>query len=304
MSYSHNHHVDNLRLAFFLNLGFAIFEFGGGLWTNSIALMAGALHDFGDAITLAVSWHLERVSKKEKNAKYSYGYQRFSLLSAVISAIVLITGAVFVLFEAIPRLITPEHSNAQGMVVFAVIGIAINGIAVLRIRNGKNMNARMITWHLVDDVLSWAAVLIMSLVLLIADIHILDPILSLLITTFVLYNVVKNLGKTLSLFLQAVPDAVGINEIENRIKKDDMVKDMHDTHIWSLDGEKNVLTTHIVLVKCATQEDMSRIKCIIHDLIPKYDFAHTTIEFEYLDEDCSMNNQHENGVKHKAKINE
>ena len=293
------HQIENLRLAFFLNLGFAILELIGGFWSNSLTILAGALHDLGDSATVGVSWYLENVSRREKDRRYSYGYRRFSLLGAVISAIVLITGAIFVIIEAVPRLIHPEHSNAQGMIVFAIIGISVNGIAVLRMRGGKSMSARMISWHLLDDVLGWGAVLVMSLVLLFADIHTLDPIFSLLITAFVLFNVIKNLRKTLSLFLQAVPEEVEIDTIDNAIKRAQKVKDVHHTHIWSLDGEHNVLTTHVVLEEGASRNEIRAIKCLVHDLVPKYDLAHTTIEFEYLDEDCSMNHLHINGEKHE-----
>jgi cobalt-zinc-cadmium efflux system protein len=297
---THNHThsaIRNIRLAFLLNLCFAIIEIIGGLMTNSIAILAGALHDFGDSITLGVSWYLERFSQKEKDQKYTYGYKRFSLLGAVISAVVLLTGSIFILLETIPRLIAPEHSNAQGMVLFALVGITINGLAVLKIRNEKNMNARMIAWHLLDDVLGWAAILFMSIILLFADIHILDPIFSLLITGFVIYNVVNNFGKTISLFLQAVPEKINIADLESEIGKMSKVKGVHNTHIWSLDGEHNVLTTHIVLEAGAQREEIREIKCLIHELIPRYDLAHTTIEFEYLDEDCSMNNRH--AAKHE-----
>jgi cobalt-zinc-cadmium efflux system protein len=293
--HSHTHSnstVGNIRLAFFLNLGFAILEMIGGLLTNSIAILAGALHDLGDSVTLAVSWYLERVSLKEKNQKFTYGYKRFSLLGAVISAVVLLTGSIFILYEAVQRILFPQHSNAQGMILFAVAGIAINGIAVLRIRQEKNMNARMIAWHLLDDVLGWAAVLVMSFILLFADIHFLDPLFSILITAFVIYNVIRNFRKTLALFLQAVPEKIKISDLESQIRKMKPVKDVHHTHVWSLDGEHNVLTTHIVLESGARREEIRQIKCLIHDMIPQYDLAHTTIEFEYLDEDCSMNNHH------------
>ena len=289
---THKRAIENIRLAFSLNLAFAIFEVIGGLWVNSLAILAGALHDLGDSVTLGLSWYLERISQKGKDLRYSYGYQRFSMLGAVISAVVLFIGSIFVLLEAIPRLINPEHSNAQGMVLFALIGIAVNGIAVLRMRGGKNMNARMIKWHLLDDALGWGAVLLMSFVLLFADIHVLDPILSLLITAFVLFNVIRNFRKTASLFLQAAPDEVGIKTIEQEIKKADKVKDVHHTHVWSLDGEHNVLTTHVVLEEGASRTEIRAIKCLIHDLIPKFDLNHTTIEFEYLQEDCSMNHTH------------
>jgi len=295
-THNHSHNlIGNIRLAFFLNLCFAIFEIIGGLWTNSIAILAGALHDLGDSITLGISWYLERFSQKGKDQKYSYGYKRFSLLGAVISAVVLLTGSIFILLETVPRLLTPEHSNAQGMVLFAIVGIVVNGAAVLRIRKDKNMNARMIAWHLLDDVLGWGAVLLMSFILLFADIHILDPIFSILITAFVIFNVVKNFRKTFSLFLQAVPEKIKITDLESEIRKMSKVKDVHHTHIWSLDGEHNVLTTHIVLETGAKREEIREIKCLIHELIPRYDLAHTTIEFEYFDEDCSMNNHHSTG---------
>lgn len=293
----HHHPVENIRLAFFLNLAFALFELLGGFWSNSLTILAGALHDLGDSATLGVSWYLENFSQRKKDQRYSYGYRRFSMLGAILSAIVLITGALFVLFEAVPRLLQPEQSNAQGMIVFAIIGISVNGFVVLRLRSGKNMNARMISWHLLDDVLGWGAVLLMSLVLLFANIQILDPIFSLLITAFVLFNVIKNLKKTLSLFLQAVPEEVGIEEIEDTIKKAPKVKEVHHTHLWSLDGEKNVLTTHVVLEEGASRNEIRAIKCLVHELIPKYDIEHTTIEFEYLDEDCSMNHLHQKGIK-------
>jgi cobalt-zinc-cadmium efflux system protein len=292
-SHSHVHTtVGNIRLAFFLNLAFAILEGVGGLLTNSIAILAGALHDLGDSATLAVSWYLERISLKSKDHKYSYGYKRFSLLGAVFSAVILLTGSIFILYESIQRFLKPEHSNAQGMILFAVIGIAVNGIAVIRIRGEKNMNARMIAWHLLDDVFGWSAVLLMSFILLFADIHILDPIFSILITAFVIFNVIKNLRHTVALFLQAVPEKVRIQELEDRIRNMKPVKDVHHTHVWSLDGEHNVLTTHIVLESGAKREEIRQIKCLIHEMIPQYDLAHTTIEFEYLDEDCSMNNHH------------
>lgn len=297
--HQHSHVVKNLQLAFALNLGFAIFELIGGLWSNSLSILAGALHDLGDSATVGVSWFLEKISRRGKDQRYSYGYRRYSLLGAVVSAIVLITGAIFVVIEAIPRLIHPEQSNAQGMMIFAIIGISVNGVAVLRMRGEKSLNVRMISWHLLDDVLGWGAVLVMSLVLLFTDFRTLDPIFSLLITAFVLFNVVKNLKKTLALFLQAVPEDIDIQSIESAIEHAQKVKGVHHTHIWSLDGEHNVLTTHVVLEQGASRDEIRAIKCLVQGLVPKYDLEHTTIEFEYLDEDCSMNNLHGKGENHE-----
>jgi cobalt-zinc-cadmium efflux system protein len=293
----HDHHNDeNIKVAFFLNAGFALAEFVGGLYTNSIAILADALHDFGDSISLAMSWRLEKISEKGEDEKYSYGYKRFSLLSALISGIILVAGSIFMISEAIKRIISPQHSNAQGMLVFALVGMAVNGYAALRTSRGKNLNSRMISWHMLEDVLGWAAVFIVSIVLLFADIHILDPILSLAITAIVLFNVIKNLRATLVLFLQGVPDTVDVTRIESEIMAMDKVKGIHHTHIWSLDGEQHVLTTHVMLCLDAKKEDIRAIKDKIRSFTEQYGLAHTTVEFEYLEEDCSMS---ENGI-HKA----
>ncbi|MEJ2447304.1 MAG: cation diffusion facilitator family transporter, partial [Anaerolineales bacterium] len=181
MSHPHDHthtHTENIRVAFFLNLGFTLFEVIGGLYTNSLAILSDALHDLGDSFSLGMAWYLERHSHKESDVKYSYGYRRFSLLAALINTIVLIAGSIYILSEAIPRLLHPEHSNAGGMVVLAVVGIAVNGFAALRVRSEGSLNAQVISWHLLEVVLGWAAVLIVSISLLITDIHILDPILN------------------------------------------------------------------------------------------------------------------------------
>lgn len=296
-NHSHAHHgnQENIKVAFFLNAGFALAELVGGIYTNSMAILADALHDLGDSISLAIAWQLERVSVKSGDKKYSYGYQRFSLLSAFISGIILLSGSVFVIIEAIRRLLAPQPSNARGMLLFALVGMAVNGYAALRTSRGGNLNSRMVSWHMLEDVLGWAAVFVVSIVLMFRPIDVLDPLLSLLITIFVLYNVIKNLRKTLRLFLQGVPDVLNTQEVEKEIRSLGKVKDIHHTHLWSLDGEQHVLTMHVVLCPGAGREDIRNIKSKVRQLTEKYNLAHTTVEFEYLDEDCSMSN---NGRSH------
>ncbi len=292
MTYTHHHNESNLKLAFFLNFGFAVAEIIGGYLTNSIAIMSDALHDLGDSATLAISWWLEKLSEKGGDEKYSYGYKRFSLLSALVGAFILIGGSIIVIMEAIRRFQNPQPTNARGMLVFAIFGIAINGFAAYRAGRGKNMNSRMIYWHLLEDAMGWAAILVVSLVLLVKEIYILDPILSLLVSGFVLFNVAKNMKKTINLFLQAIPESIRMPEIKAELLKMKKVKDLHHTHIWSLDGEHHVLTTHIVLSMDSKKEDIRRIKDRIRKLAELYDLAHTTVEFEYLDDDCSMSSNH------------
>jgi cobalt-zinc-cadmium efflux system protein len=235
-----------------------------------------------------MSWYLEKHSHKASDARYSYGYRRFSLLAALINTVILIVGSLFILSEAIPRLLNPEHSNAAGMAFLAVVGIAVNGLAVLRVRRGHSLNAQVVAWHLFEDVLGWIAVLIVSISLMFTDIHILDPLLSILISLYVLYNVIRSLRKTMALFLQAVPEAVDLPDVEHALLAIPQVQSVHHTHIWSLDGEHHVLTTHLVVDPDSTKQDLIRIKQAAAGIAGRMTLEHATIELEYGD-DCSMN---------------
>ncbi len=295
-NHNHNHNEKNIQLAFLLNFGFAIIEAVGGYLTNSIAIMADSLHDIGDSITLLLSWQLERYSERSGDEKYSYGYKRYSLLGALIGSVILIGGTIVVVLESIERIRQPQQTDARGMLILSLVGIAANGLAAVRAGKGSNLNSRIIYWHLLEDALGWAAVLVVSVILIFRDIPILDPVLSIAISGFILFNVIRNLRQTVNLFLQGVPTDVDVKKIEEAVLADAKVKDIHHTHIWSLDGEHHVLTSHVVLNLDTRKEDIRRIKEIFRFLASDYHLAHTTIEFEYLDSDCSMNNnkEHEN----------
>jgi len=278
----------NIKVAFFLNLGFTIIEIIGGFWTNSIAIISDALHDLGDSLSLGLSWFLERYSRKKKDEKYSYGYRRYSLFAALINGLILIIGSVFILFEAIPRLFNPQQLNAKGMLFFAVAGIIINGIAVLQVRKGKSLNERIVSLHLFEDVLGWAAVLIISIVMIFKNIPVLDPILSILITIYILYRVIINLKKTFSIFLQAVPEGINIKEIEDKLLKIEGIIGVHHTHVWSMDSLNNVLSVHIVVKDSTSVDKIAEIKRKVREIISSMNPIHSTIEIEYEHEFCEL----------------
>jgi cobalt-zinc-cadmium efflux system protein len=300
-THSHNHvdthtptgSTNSIKVAFLLNLGITLLEIVGGLWTNSLAILSDAVHDLGDSLSLGLSWYLAKVSDRGNDHKFSYGYRRYSLLGALINTLILIFGGVFVLSQAIPRLLHPEPIHAPGMVLFAVVGILINGAAVLRLRGQKDLNARVAALHLLEDVLGWAAVLVVSIILLFKDIPILDPALSIMITVYVLYNVIANLKKTLSLFLQGVPEGIEIQSVEDHLLALEQVQSLHHTHIWSLDGAHHVLTTHVVVDDGSSREDILQLKKTIKEYAREIHIEHVTVEVEYEEEDCHM--KHPNG---------
>lgn len=290
MSHDHHHTQDtnNIRLAFFLNVSFTIFEIIGGLMTNSVAILSDAVHDLGDSISLAIAWYLGSYSEKESNQKYTYGYRRYSLLGAFINSTVLIGGSLYVLSEAVPRLLEPEAFNTPGLIFVSIIGILVNGIAVFRLRDGQSINAQVVSWHLLEDVLGWVAVFLVGIISLFIDLPILDPILSIGITLYILGNAFNNLRKSLRLFLQAAPPQIDVKHIESQLQAINHVAHTHHTHIWSLDGEHNVFTSHLVLDDGMTIANAETIKAKAREIIADLHLEHATIELEFSDSDCSM----------------
>ena len=291
MGHHHDHHhhsSNNIKVAFFLNFAFTILEIIGGLYVNSIAIISDAIHDLGDTISLGTSWYLEEKSHKKSNKKFSFGYKRFSLLGALINSIILIVGSLYVINEAVGRILEPEHTDAKGMIFFAVIGVLVNGYAAWKLSGGKTMNEKVASWHLVEDVLGWVAVLVVAIILNFKDIHYLDPALSLLITIYILWNVIIRLKQTLFIFLQGVPEELDINEIESKILNIDFVNSIHHMHIWSLEGEHNVFTAHIKIDDNSNLNNFKKAKSDVKDILKEYKFEHYTVEIEFNDENCDL----------------
>ncbi|UKN03605.1 cation diffusion facilitator family transporter [Paracrocinitomix mangrovi] len=287
--HTHHHSVKNIKIAFFVNLAFTVFEIIGGIYVNSIAIISDAIHDLGDSISLGTSWFLEKKSKQQADDEYTFGYARFSLLGALINSVILIAGSVYVISEAIGRIIEPEHSNATGMLIFAIIGVVVNGYAAWKLSKGSSMNEKVVSWHLIEDVLGWTAILIASIILQFKDIPYLDPALSLFITLFILYNVFKRLRETLIIFLQKTPANLNPAVIKHKLQEVDNVHSLHNVHVWSLDGEKHVFTAHIKLKNIDSFEQYLDVKISLKKILEPHHFKHVTLELELDEETCSFN---------------
>ena len=286
--HSHNHSEGNVKVAFFLNLSFTIIEIIGGLYTNSLAILSDALHDLGDSLSLGLSWYFQKLSKKGRTKTFSYGYKRFSLLGAVINSIVLVAGSIFILSKAIPELFDPEETNVQGMLYLSILGIVVNGAAVLKLRKGESLNEKVVSLHLLEDVLGWVAVLIGSIIMMFTDAPFIDPLLSVLISLFVLYNVYKNLRKSMLVILQGIPEEISIDHIRQKLKAMPEVTDIHDCHAWSMDGQYNIFTIHLQLDKDYRLSEQAELKDTVRSKLKDESINHITIEFEGQDENCEL----------------
>ena len=284
----HNHSEGNVKVAFFLNLGFTIIEIVGGLYTNSLAILSDALHDLGDSLSLGLSWYFQKLSKKGRTKTFSYGYKRFSLLGAIINSIVLVAGSIFILTKAIPELFNPEETNVEGMLYLSILGIAVNGAAVFKLRKGESLNEKVVSIHLLEDVLGWVAVLIGSIIMMFTDAPFIDPLLSVLISIFVLYNVYRNLKKSMLVILQGIPEEVSVDDIQQKLKDIPEVTDIHDCHAWSMDGEHHILTIHLRIGQDYKLSEQAKLKEKVRYQLKEESINHITIELDGQNENCDL----------------
>ncbi len=266
----------NILIAFLLNLFFSVFEIIGGLLTNSIAIIGDAVHDLGDSISIGISYILEKKSKKKPDNIYTYGYQRYSVLGAIITNTILILGSALVIYNAILRLINSENVNYNGMIIFAIIGALVNIIAAYCTKEGDSLNQKAVNLHMLEDVLGWLVVLIGAIIIKFTEINIIDPILSLLVAIYILIHALKSFKKIFELFLEKTPSEIKIEEIKEHIKKIDQVDDVHHIHIWSIDGFNNYATMHIV----TASKDTNKLKKLVKEELNEHGISHTTIEIE------------------------
>ena len=287
----------NILIAFLLNLTFSAVEFAGGIITGSVAILSDSVHDLGDALSIGLSFFLEKKSKKEPDEKFTYGYMRYSVLGSVITTVILLFGSLAVIYNAVLRIISPAEINYDGMIVFAVIGAAVNFIAAYFTKEGDSLNQKAVNLHMLEDVLGWVVVLIGAVIMRFTDIGIIDPLMSIGTSLFILINATKNLKEVLDIFLEKTPDGVDINELKEHLTEIDGVLDVHHIHIRSIDGYNNYITLHVV-----AKGDSHNIKHKIREELSEHGINHATIELESEHEHCHEKEchieHHETGHHH------
>ena len=270
----------NILIAFFLNISFSIFELFGGLITNSVAIISDSIHDMGDAISIGISYFLERKSKKKANKKYTYGYVRYSVLGGVITTTILLVGSILVIIGATKRLFHPVEVNYNGMIIFAIVGVVLNFIAAYVTKDGDSINQKSVNLHMLEDVLGWIIVLIGAIVMNFTNIKIIDPLMSIGVAIFILINSLKNLKQVLDLFLAKTPRDIDIDELKEHLLELKGVDDIHHIHIWSIDGYNNYATMHIV----TKEKNIKQLKNKIREELEEHNICHAILETE--DEAC------------------
>ena len=272
----------NILVAFLLNAFFSVFELLGGIFTGSVAIISDAVHDLGDAMSIGFAYLLEKKSKKQPDNTYTYGYARYSVLGALITSTILIVGSIFVILNAINRIINPVAINYDGMIVFAIIGAVVNFLAAYFTREGDSLNQKAVNLHMLEDVMGWVVVLIGAVAMKFTDISIIDPLLSIVVAAFILVNALKSCKSILDLFLEKIPSNFNVEQIKRDLMKIDEVQDVHHVHIWSMDGTSHYATLHVV----TSFFDLPFIKNIVKEKLNEMGINHVTVEIECTGEEC------------------
>ena len=264
-------------LAFFLNLSYAIVEFIAGGIFGSSAVLADSVHDLGDAIAIGISAFLETISNREEDRQYTLGYKRFSLLGALVTAVILITGSILVILENIAKIFHPQSVNDEGILWLGIIAITINMLASLVVGKGKTKNESILSLHFLEDTLGWLAVILMAIVLRFTNWYILDPLLSLVISFFILSKALPRFWSTLKIFLDAVPEGVETGDLEKDLEALNNVKSINQISIWSMDGLENNVIIHLCL---EDWEKMTETKNQVRQLLEERGIQNITIEVD------------------------
>lgn len=287
----------NILIAFLLNLFFSMFELVGGIFTKSVAILSDSVHDFGDALSIGISYFLEKKSHTAVDDSHTYGYLRYSVLGGLITTIVLILGSGIMILESAERLFHPVAVDYNGMLLLAVIGVAVNVIAAFVTREGDSLNQKSVNLHMLEDVLGWAIVLIGAVIMRFTDITILDPLMSIGVAVFILFSAVKTLVEILNLFLEKTPEDVDVAHLKEELSALDGVEEVHHLHIRSMDGAHHYATLHVV----TNVPDVQQLKKEIREELAAHHIVHAVIETETArcdDVDCCPQFETESGHHH------
>lgn len=280
----HHHHHDtssrNIMIVFVMNVIFSISEFFFGALFNSTAIISDAIHDFGDALSIGLAWIFEKVSSKEANSTFSFGHRRFSLLGALITATVLIIGSIFSIVRSVPRLFNPEAVNYEGMFWLAIAAIIMNLIGTWLLHQGSSKNEKILSLHLLEDVLGWVSILVVSIILRFTPLYILDPILAIGLAIFILVNALPSFIEAVTIFLEAVPKDVSMDQVKGAISKIEGIHALSHFHFWSIDGHENAAAI-TVYTTTKNGEEHTELREKIRLIFSKANVTHSTIEVVY-----------------------
>lgn len=272
----------NLIITFFLNILITVVQIIGGFLSGSLALISDALHNFSDAVAILITFIALRLSGKPKTYKYTFGLKRAEIVAAVINASTLIIISFFLVREAIYRLATPGEIDGQLMLIVAVIGFFPNLIGALLLKNDSdsNINIKAAYLHLLSDAVSSVAVILGAIFIIFYNITVVDPILTIFISIYILFEAYKILKESIDILMMANIEKIDLDEIKQLVEKNQGVKNIHHIHLWKLNDDETHLEAHIEVEDMYVSKTSEILKIISFELKKRYGINHITLQFE------------------------
>lgn len=295
MEHTHSHKPDltlgnAFKLGISLNIAFIILEVLFGLFSNSMALLADAGHNFSDVVALLFSWIAIILSQRKATLKFTYGFRRSTILAALLNTILLLAAVAVILWETIQRLSKPVDINSTNVIIVATVGIVINGFTAWLFMKGKkhDLNIRSAFIHFLGDAMVSSGVVVAGVIIAITGISWIDSMMSFMIIIVILYSAYHLLIDSVNLALDAVPENINIQKVRDYLEGLPEVTGIHDLHIWALSTTESALTVHL---NTKSHTDTSFIVAIQNHLHESFEIGHATIQIEYGDQlaDCDNN---------------
>ncbi|HEY9190322.1 MAG TPA: cation diffusion facilitator family transporter [Sulfurovum sp.] len=294
MSHTHSHHhheVNNTNRSFAigiaLNVVFVIIEAGYGLAADSLALIADAGHNLSDVMSLMLAWGASYLATKYPTRKRTYGLRKVTIMASLVSSVLLFVALGGIAWESIERLSSPKPVDGVIIIVVAGIGVVINTATALLFVKGQkhDLNLRAAYLHMAADAAISLGVVLAGLAIMVTGWLWLDPVISLFIVVVILVSTWDLLRDSIDLSIDAVPQGIDIQHIQDYLKGLKDVSDLHDLHVWALSTTETALTVH--LVSSSDTIDNRFLEEIQEHLHHHFNIAHTTIQVEK--EDCDYN---------------
>lgn len=269
----------NIFIAIILNIIITVFEIIAGLFIGSLALVSEALHNFSDVGALSLSWWGEKV-KERGNTKYkTYGYKRAEILIAFFNSLVLLAVVIFVIVEAFQRLLHPSQITGGWMIVASVVALIGNGIATYLLEKDahKNLNLKSAWLHSLQDALFSLGVVAGAILIYFFHWYIIDPIISIVLSVYIIKEVYELLKQTLGILMEGVPEDIDFEEVKKSLNEFSKVKEAHDIHIWQTDSNSRFLSAHLE-IEDVENGQRNDLLCQIQSKLKKFNINHTTIQ--------------------------
>ncbi|NMC58963.1 MAG: cation transporter [Candidatus Methanofastidiosa archaeon] len=283
MEHEHETSKNRVLATIILNTSITAFEIIGGIFSRSTALLSDALHNLSDTVAGVLTYSTMRISERKANRKFTFGYKRTEILSAFINSSVLLVIAALLMKEGMQKLFHPSDIKTNIMLVVSVIGLLANGAAVILLsRHSKeNINIKSAYVHLFGDTISSVGVVLSAIIMHFFGLRILDPIMTILISVYMLFEGFKIIKESSEILLECSPNNVDIMEIEKELLNINGIKNVHHVHLWRLNDKELLFEAHIN-VDNINISDSKKIRNEAEKILEdKFNIFHSTIQFEH-----------------------